>query len=204
MAEYIYIPHVTHAKQRTSIPKAQRGSCKLAVALLPGVNEVVVKSVTGSSSTSGHAPTTRFSTKDGKVAVGFTSAEYIAFLREVLEKCQMRSRRRRHLVLVQDRDPAHLTPEVASFLQSEGVDVMTLPPHSPDLDPLDYCVFGHTKTWLRKRVAEMEQSKEPLSFDQICGMFMTKLKSLDAEVQTAGFVSRMERVINAKGGHIET
>lgn len=72
-----------------------------------------------------------------------------------------------------------------------------LPPRSPDLDPLDYCVFGHCKLSVGRR-----DTINLLGFTRKCTALIQRLESLDAKVQTAGFKSRLKRVIDAKGGHI--
>ena len=188
---YVYLRGVTEVRQRAYIKKGDRACMKIAVALIPGVNRVVVKAVSGSSPNSGHEPSKKYRRTDGKIASGFTSSEYCDFLREVLAACP----RRRPMVLHHDRDITHHTSEVSALLEEYGVTEIVMPPHSPDVDPLDYCVFGHTKAALRK----IRQA----SFGARCDLFIRMLEDLDARVQTEGFKTRISMLIAAKGYHIE-
>ena len=72
-----------------------------------------------------------------------------------------------------------------------------LPPRSPDLDPLDYAVFGQAK-----RIMETPRPTSLESFNEACLKIIAKLQGMDAEVQTAGFRARLEMVVAARGGHI--
>ena len=170
------------------------GTLKLAVALLPAAGTTVVKGLTGTTCAD-YKPQQQYHTKAGKPAHGITQDEYMDFIRGVLAA---HTRRRASVIWVHDRDPSHRTPQVQRLLESEGQQVMLLPPRSPDLDPLDYAVFAHSKGWLERN---MPPSR--CSWEQRCKAFVQHLEQLDPQRQVEGYIKRLEMVVAEEGGHIE-
>lgn len=155
---------------------------------------MVVQAFSGTT-WSGYAPTKQYINRKKQVATDLTGAEYADFIQKVLRRFRRESSsKQRKLIFVWDRDPAHGSREVKQLLAGTGVQVEILPPRSPDLDPLDYAVFGHSKNWLaRGGIAD---------WDQRCTAFVKHLESLDAKRQVAGYTRRLLQVVAARGGHI--
>lgn len=156
---------------------------------------MVVQAISGTT-WSGYTPTKQYVTRQGKLATGLTGAEYADFIKRVLSRFSRGARSKQHkLIFVWDRDPSHVSREVKELLSGTGVQVELLPPRSPDLDPLDYAVFAHSKNWLeRTGLAD---------WDQRCSAFVKRLEGLDVSKQIAGFKERLLNVVAAGGGHIE-
>lgn len=174
-----------------------RGKLKVAVALLPAVGETLVKPLTGTTCAA-LKPSKKYYTiasKGTKQATSMTAEEYTDFASAVLERLKGQ---RRRLVWIHDRDTAHLRPVATEQLQNQKHLVKVLPPRSPDMDPLDYAVFGHSKQWLRRNARAQN-----MSWDEQCSAFIKHLEGLDPRRQIAGFRKRLEMVIRENGGHIE-
>lgn len=75
---------------------------------------------------------------------------------------------------------------------------MLLPPRSPDLDPLDYGVFGAAKRRLRE-----ERVRGKVGFDEACKHFMEDLQALDATRIIEQLPLRLQACIESRGAHIE-
>ena len=100
--------------------------------------------------------------------------------------------------LLHDRDPAHQSKEFAAFAERSGIRVAVLPPRSPDLDPLDYGVFGTVKNQLEK---EVEQ--KGLDWSQRCSRLVELLEGFNPDAAIIALPGRIERCIAARGGHFE-
>ena len=100
--------------------------------------------------------------------------------------------------LLHDRDPAHQSKEFAAFAERSGIRVAVLPPRSPDLDPLDYGVFGTVKNQLEK---EVEQ--QGLDWSQRCSRLVELLEGFNPDAAIIALPGRIERCIAARGGHFE-
>jgi hypothetical protein len=191
---------VTQPREVPYVSKPQRATMKIIVALIPGLDQVVVGRVGGRTKNTGLQPAEVFKKRDGSVAKGLCGSEYLHFLQHIFEdvyKTGKRNVRGPRLALVHDRDPAHKDVRVKKYLEERGIVNCMLPTRSPDLDPLDYCVFGHSKRSVGRRdVSTLE------GFSDKCKALIQHLESLDARVQTAGFKARLQRVIDAQGGHI--
>lgn len=182
--------------QRTFTAEAH-GKLKIAVALIPALGVTHVKPLIGTTCAA-LKPSKQYYTKASKgkeLATSMTAEEYMDFTAEVMKLLEEKACK---VIWVHDRDHAHLEEAVTPQIQHQGHTVMVLPPRSPDLDPLDYAVFGHSKLWL-KRDARVRQ----LSWDDKCLAFVNHIKSLDPSRQMAGLKKRMELVIQENGGHFE-
>lgn len=108
-------------------------------------------------------------------------------------------RRQRHPIkLVHDREPAHTSAVFQSFATTYNISAVLLPPRSPDLNPLDYGVFGAAQ---KKLDAEME--RRPMSFTQQCAFLEGAIKQADTDAVIAALHQRIKRCIAAGGGHFE-
>ena len=191
---------VTQPRERMHVSKPLRATMKIIVALIPGLDRVVVRPVGGTTKNTGLQPAVVFNKQDGTIAKSFGGEEHLDFLKLIFEEIyQTReaSSQGPSLALVHDRDPAHHDTRVKEYLEKRRIENCMLPARSPDLDPLDYCVFGHCK-----RSVGRWDTTSLQGFNDKCRALIKHLQSLDAEVQTAGFKARLQRVIDAKGGHI--
>ena len=86
---------------------------------------------------------------------GFTDgAVFLAFLREVLVP-QLRPGQ----VLIMDNLKAHQVAGVADSCAAAGVRLLSLPPYSPDLSPIEEC-WSKVKTLLRAKAARTLEALE--------------------------------------------
>jgi len=194
------VAKVTKAKQRKHVGKGCRAAVKLAVALIPSRTygeRVVVEPVHGTSRNTGLMPEVSYKQANGRVAHSFCGNEYLQFLNNIFRQRPSTRATSAPLVLVHDRDPSHMVRPVCDFLEARGIYNAILPPRSPDLDPLDYCVFGNAK-----RVVEGRSASTIEEFVRLCIEFVDKIKSTDAVRSTAGFPSRLKAVKQVQGGHI--
>jgi len=107
-------------------------------------------------------------------------------------------RPRRPLNLLHDRDSAHTSKVFTSFATTYNVNAVLLPPRSPDLDPLDYGVFGPAQ---RKLDAEME--KRRMTFEDQCTFLEQTIRASNTDAAIMALPGRIARCIKAKGGHFE-
>lgn len=100
--------------------------------------------------------------------------------------------------LVHDRDSVHTSEAASAFASSHGIELIELPPRSPDLDPLDYGVFGGVKKAWYKQV-----SREQMSWDKQCQLLIKLLKEADASAAIKSLPGRIQKLIAAEGGRFE-
>ena len=106
-------------------------------------------------------------------------------------------------VFQQDGAPAHTARQTQEFLQANTPDLIgkdEWPPNSPDLNPLDYCVWGLMLHSYKKL------SPKPTSLAELKIALQTISNELSlAAIQKAilSFRKRLESCVIAKGGHFE-
>lgn len=105
---------------------------------------------------------------------------------------------RRPINLLHDRDPAHTSAEFREFAARYNINAVLLPPRSPDLDPLDYGVFGPAQRSLDR---ELEQRN--MTFEQQCAYMEGFIKQANTDAAIAALPSRIARCIAARGWHFE-
>lgn len=105
----------------------------------------------------------------------------------------------RHPVkLVHDRDSVHTSRETAKFAEAHGIKLVQLPARAADLDPLDYGVFGAVKREWRRRV-----HMERLDWEAQCSLLIQLLVNADVSAAIKAFPSRIQKCLEAEGGHFE-
>src|SRR3569833_2646539 len=87
---------------------------------------------------------------------------------------------------------------VTQYLQAPGHMVMLLPPRSPDLAPLDYAVFGHSKTWQQQHL-----SSAKYSWGERCTAFVKHLEQIDPVRQIGHYMSRLHKKNKKNKSHIQ-
>lgn len=198
--DYILLPGVTQPKEQMYVKKQERATVKWVVALHTRTKTSTWMRVHGTTENMCDKPLPEYLTRAGKAALGFCTEEYLKILERLFPEDKRRSCNRGPQwveALVHDRDPVHQTKEVEDFLHARGIKNCLLPPRSPDLDPLDYCVFGCVK-----RSVRVVDDTNLDGFKKKCATLESKLGELDVERKTSGFKARLLRVVKAKGGHI--
>ncbi len=133
-----------------------------------------------------------------------TSASYIRYvLTELLGAEQMtgpgRRRSPRHpLTLVHDKDSVHTSQETRAFASRHNIVLIELPARSPDLDPLDFGVFGAVKNSWRAAI-----TRQQLSWEQQCELFIHMLQQASGDAAINGIPGRIGQCIAAAGRHFE-
>lgn len=105
---------------------------------------------------------------------------------------------RRPVKLVHDKDSVHTSKETRAFAARHNMELIELPARSPDLDPLDYGVFGAVKREWQRRV-----SKEQLSWSDQCSLLIELLEQADASAAIKALLSRIQKCKSAAGSHFE-
>lgn len=106
-----------------------------------------------------------------------------------------------HFIFQQDGAPAHRSRQTVAFLTAnvpEFIEPENWPPNSPDLNPVDYSIWGALQQLVyRQKIRDLDHLKEVLTscWEQIGQDLIDK--AIDQ------WLSRISLVIRAKGGHIE-
>ena len=153
-------------------------------------------------------PARKFHSKEGVIRTHFfnkgenvTKEVYLRVLTNVVKPWMETVSAGKPYVFQQDGAPAHTSHLVQNWL-SDNVDMLWWkefwPPNSPDLNPLDFYVWGVVERVTNKsrhpNVASLRAAIEAAFTDMDC----------DALKRTcARFRPRMEAVIQASGGYIE-
>lgn len=100
--------------------------------------------------------------------------------------------------LLHDHDPAHTSKAFKALAARYNIDAMLLPARSPDLNPLDYGVFGAAQ-----RKLEREMERQRMTFDEQRAFMERTLQECDTDAAIAALPRRIAACIAAKGGHFE-
>lgn len=104
----------------------------------------------------------------------------------------------RGLLLHHDNASAHTAVRTTEFIASEGVQLLSHPPYSPDLAPCDFFLFPHVKKQIRGTRYE--------SPDDAVGAFTRAVEGINENVWIDVFrqwFDRMSKCILAQGGYFE-
>lgn len=105
---------------------------------------------------------------------------------------------RHPIKLLHDRDPAHTSKEFSEFAARYNIHAVLLPPRSPDLDPLDYGVFGPAQ-----RALDQEVERRAMTFEQQCAYLQGRIMQVNTDAAITALPSRIARCIAAAGWHFE-
>lgn len=195
---HLAIPGVTATPQKVYMDASHRQNLHVAVAINK-LGGVFFKETSGTSYP-GFSPPKTYTDAHGNARTGMAAEEYADFLQAAMKHFSKNPefrRRREAAMLVHDRSSVHRSGHVATALRSMGLKSVLLPPRSPDLQPLDYGIFGLVK----RRV------ESGLGSDRSWGNRVNLLKKLLADVQPgptiAQFPKRLEAVVRAGGKHID-
>jgi hypothetical protein len=138
--------------------------------------------------------------KDGDATKKLTGAEYVDFVEEALtffkQESQNFARNKSNLIVVHDHSPIHTCKLVAQKLEEKGIRCILSPTRSPDLDPLDYGIFG-VKEKLNR--ADVRRAKWEDRVEQ-CMQAIQEVAIRDTILQLP---LRLNACIHAKGGHFQ-
>lgn len=99
--------------------------------------------------------------------------------------------------LLHDHDPAHTSKAFKALAARYNIDAMLLPARSPDLNPLDYGVFGAAQRKLER------EERQRMTFDEQRAFMERTLQECDTDAAIAALPRRIAACIAAKGGHFE-
>lgn len=109
---------------------------------------------------------------------------------------------RHNWTLQQDGAPSHTARNTINFLHQENVNFIEpdmWPPNSPDLNPVDYAIWGalQEKVYLRRKFTTVEQLKLAITEEwRNLGQ-----RFIDRSINE--WRRRLEKVVEKQGGHIE-
>jgi len=109
---------------------------------------------------------------------------------------------RQNWTLQQDGAPSHTARNTINFLRQENVNFIEpdmWPPNSPDLNPVDYAIWGalQEKVYLRRKFTTVEQLKLAI-IEEWRNLGQRYIDSSIKEWRL-----RLEKVVDKQGGHIE-
>lgn len=196
---HLSVPGVTAVPQRLHVDQPRRRNLNLAVACCMA-GGVYCQEVTGTQY-DGYTPAKQYQYPNGKPYASMGAEEYCYFLDSAMEhfKKQLHFRSRKgQALLVHDKSTVHTSKVVQQHLDSRHLEVMVMPPRSPDMQPLDYGIFSTCKTKLAKHLGRT-QAWTPR---------VLELKDLIVNADIAppirGIVGRLEACVSSGGGHIES
>jgi hypothetical protein len=196
---HVHITSVTTTAQRPFTKSSKSRKClKLLVAIQRGQDPIIIH--LSGSSYDGCPPFQQFHNVDGAVSQsGLSAQEYQSAITEILRQHKARAAKPTNLVLWHDRDTAHIARATTEHLEEQKLTVMVLPARSPDLDPLDYGVFGPAK----RRMARA-RATGGLGWDDACKAIIDDLRSNTATDAVVDQLSlRLQACIDVGGRHIE-
>lgn len=195
-----YIKGLTKQRQQRFVPSGQRHSIKLSVFIRMGHKPIVVVASQHSSSQDNKAASSsRAVTKNLNIA--WSGARYNDVVQEALLGSGgdgASTQRTAKVKLVHDRDSCHTSSTFKTFAQANGIDLVQLPAKAPDLDPLDYGVFGPVK-----RAWETTVWQERLGWTAQCQLLTQLLKEYNCDAAIASLPGRIHECIEAQGWHFE-
>ena len=101
--------------------------------------------------------------------------------------------------LQQDGAPSHTSKSTSSFFRDHGVQLLEhWPARSPDLSPLDFGLWGILESRLAGKAFENSTALKAALLHEFAAITPEECKNL-----IAGFRHRLDRCIEAQGGHFE-
>lgn len=196
---HLLIPEVMPIPQRFYSANAQRRSLRLAVAIcLAG--GVYVKALTGTEYDGYQADKQYLKEDSSKPYSGMGSEEYLDVLKGAVAHFEMQRafRSRRELaMLVHDRSRVHTSAKVKRGLTEMHLSDVVQPARSPDLQPLDYGIFGTAKAQLDRQLSRNSPWTDRAE------RFVQLLSEARIEAVIQEFPIRLQACINARGHHID-
>jgi len=136
-----------------------------------------------------------------KQGVRLNASMYRNILREKAVPWMKEVAREKKILFQQDSAPAHKAKKVCKFLK-DNVDIFwapkVWPSNSPDLNPCDYYLWGRVET-----EACSKSHKSVANLEATITSVMANLDSAEVANAISSFRTRVERCIDANGGHFE-
>ena len=195
-----YIKGMTGQRPQRFVPGGKRHSMKLAVFIQLGRKPIVVVASQHSPGQNKQAAG-RSSTVTSNTNIAWSGERYCEVVQQALLGGGGASGGERHktpLKLVHDRDSCHTSQAFRTFARNNKIDLVELPAKSPDLDPLDYGVFGSVK-----RAWEKEVWANKLGWTAQWQLLVKLLKEKNTDASIASFPSRIQNCKEAEGWHFE-
>lgn len=139
--------------------------------------------------------------KGPKPASSMGSDEYLHFIQVAWKGFMQQPAFRcvaKGAVLIHDKSRIHTSKKVQKGLEDMGLAFMVQPARSPDLMPLDYGIFGTLKTKLARTPPQYKPWEEKVQ------LFKDLLLAFNPSATIAQFQSRIEKIIEKRGRHIES
>jgi hypothetical protein len=200
-APHLAIPGVTITPQHAHADRPH-GSLHLAVACcINGGN--FIRELTGTVYP-GYVASKQYLQPNGKPYQSMGSEEYADFLTSAMEFFKKRGGFRacsQHAMLIHDRFRVHMSKTAMKQCQKLDLRVQPLPPRSPDLQPLDYAVFGNAKRRLEKMVRNGDVQDN--DWAARVRAFKKLIKETDIKPAIQQFRIRLNACVDSGGKHIE-
>jgi hypothetical protein len=103
--------------------------------------------------------------------------------------------------LQQDGAPSHRSAQTVAFLDAEGIDFIEpsmWPPNSPDLNPVDYAIWG--------ALEECTYKHKPRNIEELKNVIKQEWQLLSQNLiskSISQWRQRLQFVVDNQGGHIE-
>jgi len=152
----------------------------------------------------GYVASKHYMQPNGKPYGSMGSEEYVDFLKSAMEFFNKKRGFRncsQHAMLVHDRFRVHMSKMTKKECQKLSLRVQPLPPRSPDLQPLDYAVFGNAKRRLERLVRSGHA--EPKDWAARVKAFAKLVRETVIEPAIKQFRKRLRACVDAGGKHIE-
>lgn len=148
----------------------------------------------------GYVPKKKYKTKKQTDANCIVGEEYMDCVKAAMEhfmKCPSFAKLRSKALLVHDMSRVHSSTPVQHGLPDLPLRAVLQPARSPDLQPLDYGIFGFTKNELGRTRIEGGKWVDRVH------KFMEILRRVSPSPTIAEFPLRLQACLNSKGEHFE-
>lgn len=194
---HVHVSGVTEHPQRTFVGnRDHRRRLKVLVAVSLTAHPTVIP-LTGSKY-NGCPALKQYPTPAGGVHTDLSGDEYRDALELVFKEHCLHNKRGSRRFVWHDRATQHKSLQVKAWALQQRVEPILLPARSPDLDPLDYGVFGAAKHWMRRSL-----HVEGKSWDQACVGFVAYLRAVDAGAAIRELPLRLQACVDCEGKHLE-
>jgi hypothetical protein len=194
---HLLIPGEMATPQRFYTNKENRRQLNLAV--FCNIHGGIFIIETTGSKYDGYEAGTKYLTQAGNDASKMVAGEYMhcvqAALNHFMQYPAFREVRE-SAMLVHDKSKVHMSKPVKKGLEDLALRVVVGPPRSPDLMPLDYGIFGFTKTQLERNLTKHANWGDRVQ------KFKELLRTASPVATIEEFPLRLQACINAKGSHL--
>lgn len=199
---HLAIGGLTPRVERDSTHHKNSGTAKIAVFIRLNHPAVAIP-ITGTRRAP-FTPTREFKKDDGTTFDAMGGKEYSSVVKSALPQLSSPSRSRcssmrgQVSVLLHDRDPSHTSSLVKAMAEEEGLKIVTLPSHCPDLTPHDATFLGCVKREWHRRCVEGR-----LPWGERAQLFLQLLQNQDPSPHILRWKRSLHACIEAEGAHIE-